>query len=111
MTSVQRGRTSVGRLVRCRGGAGRSPRRAGRTGASPRFLVALALLASTRCSHAPDPLEVERWVITSPRPTKRLFGQRDRCEVGSDTRPALGCPQLVAVDPVGEITTTPSGLA
>jgi arylsulfatase A-like enzyme len=82
-----------------------------RGGVSAACLVALALLASTGCRQAPDPLEVERWVIASPRPTKRLWGQRDRCEVDSDTRPALGCPQLVGVSPVGEITTTPKGLA
>ena len=50
-------------------------------------------------------------MIAPPETTKRLRGERDRCEIGSENRPALGCPHYLFASPVGPIRRTSTGLA
>jgi hypothetical protein len=71
----------------------------------------LSLLGWSGCTERPDPLEVERWVIAAPERFARGVGHRDRCEIGTELRPAVGCPHLVIVSPVGEGSATPRGLS
>jgi arylsulfatase A-like enzyme len=105
MERVQRGRT-VGRRRGCEGRSVRSVPRA-RPAIVARALAVLVALASWSCrERAPDPIEVERWVIAAPHPTQRELGERDRCEIGTETRPAMGCPRLMSASPIGELART-----
>jgi arylsulfatase A-like enzyme len=111
MRPVQPRRISVGRRGAGRAASVRSAHGPRRRSASIAIAGALLVVFSGCSERAPDPLEVERWVIASAGPTKRLWGERDRCEIGDELRPAVGCPIFLLMSTIGAVATTPHGLS
>jgi arylsulfatase A-like enzyme len=58
----------------------------------------------------PQPLVVDRSVMPARQKKMADIGLRDQCEVGTETRPAVGCPDSVLLMPIGAVATTPTVL-
>ena len=74
----------------------------------------LISIATVACEPAPvpppKPLVVERALIPTEPKRKNNVGVRTQCEVGQETRPAVGCPNAILMMPAGELEVTPQGL-